>query len=176
METGWPPPVLLVTVIMAKGIFSVPCSAMQARSASTSMLPLNGRLDLGVEGFAAGQVEGDGAAVLDVGPGGVEVAVVGNDVARFEHARGEDPLGGATLVGREDVLHPGDLGDARLEALPRPAAGVALVAEHHRRPLLGGHGAGARVGEQIDAAVLGVEEEDVVVGRLQGRLPVGRGW
>ncbi len=42
IDTGWPPPVLLVTVIMAKGIRSVPCSAMQRSSAPTSMLPLNG--------------------------------------------------------------------------------------------------------------------------------------
>ena len=56
----------------------------------------------------------------------------------------------------EDVL------DRRLEAEPGPAAGVGLVAAHDRRPLLGAHGRGAAVGEQVDEDVLGLEQEDVV--------------
>ena len=40
--TGWPPPELLVTVIMIIGMFSAPRSAMTARRASRSMFPLNG--------------------------------------------------------------------------------------------------------------------------------------
>jgi len=36
-----------------------------------------------VEGLRNGQIDGPGAGVLDVGPGGVEVCVAGNDFARF---------------------------------------------------------------------------------------------
>jgi len=69
----------------------------------------------------------------------------------------------------------GRISHRRLETLPGSAAGVALVAEHHGGPLLGGHGAGAGVGEEIDAAVLGVEQEDVVVGRGKRLLALGVG-
>ena len=41
IETGCPPPELLVTVNMMSGIFSAPCS-ISFSSASTSILPLNG--------------------------------------------------------------------------------------------------------------------------------------
>ena len=46
------------------------------------------------------------------------------------------------------------------------AARVALVAPHHRRPLLGGHGAGAGVGQQVDQHVIGGQKEQVVVRRF----------
>jgi hypothetical protein len=40
--TGWPPPVLFVTVTKTTGTFSGPRLAMKASRASRSMLPLNG--------------------------------------------------------------------------------------------------------------------------------------
>jgi hypothetical protein len=41
MDTGWPPPVLLVTVIMPNGM-RWPCSFSTASTRARSMLPLNG--------------------------------------------------------------------------------------------------------------------------------------
>ena len=41
-ETGWPPPLLLVTVTNTAGTASAPRSVRNASSAATSMLPLNG--------------------------------------------------------------------------------------------------------------------------------------
>ena len=84
-------------------------------------------------------------------------------------------LGGPPLVGRQDVFDARDLSYRRLEFLPRTAAGVTLVAEHHGGPLLGGHGAGARIGEEIDTAILCVDQEDVVVGRGECLLALGEG-
>ncbi len=40
IETGWPPPELLVTVIMISGSRAAPSVAMRRSSASTSILPL----------------------------------------------------------------------------------------------------------------------------------------
>ena len=66
------------------------------------------------------------------------------------------------------VAEAGELVDHALEAEEALAAGVGFVAAHHRRPLFGGHGAGAGIGEQIDQDVAGVDEEQVVAGLLRG--------
>ena len=42
METGWPPPELLVTVIMHSGMRARPVSAICRRSLAGSMFPLKG--------------------------------------------------------------------------------------------------------------------------------------
>ena len=52
------------------------------------------------------QVHGLGAAVFDVGPGRVEVVVVGHDLARPAHQFEEDALAGPTLMRRQDVGMP----------------------------------------------------------------------
>ena len=44
IDTGWPPPELLVTVNITIGMRSAPTSSIVALSASTSMFPLNGRI------------------------------------------------------------------------------------------------------------------------------------
>ena len=63
-----------------------------------------------------------------------------------------------------------------LEAPPGAAAGIALVALHHRRPLPVGHGARAAVGQKIDGDVLGVEQEHIVMRRRQPlHAPLARG-
>jgi hypothetical protein len=115
------------------------------------------------------QVDRLGAGVLDVGAGGVEVGVVRHDLARPADHREQDLLGGAALVGRDDVGEREQLLHRRLEAVPRRRAGVALVAVLHRRPLIARHRAGAGVGQQIDQHVVGVEREQVVAGLGQPR-------
>ena len=59
------------------------------------------------------EVDRLGARELDVGPGRVEVGVVGNPLAGAADDREEDLLGGPTLVCRDDVLER----EQRLDAL-----------------------------------------------------------
>ena len=65
----------------------------------------------GLAAFGDDEVDGFGADELDVGAGGVEVGVVGHDVALLAHAAEEDALGGAALVGGDDVLVAEDVLD-----------------------------------------------------------------
>ena len=154
IETGWPPPELFVTVSITSGMRSAPYSSKAARRPAMSMSPLNGKS----ESMSASSGEGRSSAMrtaeLDVGAGRVEVAVVGHHVAFIAHHREQDPLGGATLVGRDDVLEAGDVVDRVAEAEVRRAAGVGLVSAHHPAPLVRAHGTGAGVGEQVDDHVV----------------------
>ena len=91
-----------------------------------------------------------GALDFDVGARGVEVVVVGNDVPALERGVEQNALGGTALVGGDHVPKPCQVLHDRLKAEERPAARVRFVALHQRPPLGGGHGACARIGEQID--------------------------
>ena len=117
---------------------------------------------LGVGGLGARKVGRARAAKLDVGAGGIEVRVIGNGLAGPAHHREEDTLGGPPLVGRNHVAKPGQVLDRPLQPVETLAAGVGFVAAHHGRPLLGGHGAGARIRQQVDEDVPGVDQEKVV--------------
>jgi len=55
------------------------------------------------------EIDGLGTAVFDVGASGIEVRVVGNDIARLAHDRKENAFGGASLMGRNDVLEAEDV-------------------------------------------------------------------
>ncbi len=85
----------------------------------------------------------------------------------LQHDGEENALGGAALVGGDDVLVAEDVLHGISEADEAAAAGVALIALHNGGPLVGGHGAGAGVGEQIDQHIVGGEQEQVVVGGAQ---------
>ena len=60
-------------------------------------------LQAGLAAFGDDQVDGLGADELDVGAGGIEMGVVRNDVAFLAGDAEQDALGGAALVGRDDV-------------------------------------------------------------------------
>src|SRR3989304_6161124 len=70
----------------------------------------------------------------------------------------------APLVSRNEVRKAKDAFDGFLQAEIRAGAGVALVALHQRAPLAVAHGAGARVGEQVNKDVARSKAEQVVVG------------
>ena len=133
-------------------------------------------LERGLAAFGDQQVDGFGADEFDVGAGGVEVGVVGDDVAFLAGDAEQDALGGAALVRGDDVLVAEDVLDGVAETIEAAAAGVALVAFHDRRPLMRGHGAGAGVGEQIDEHIVGWKQEEVVVRGAQKLLRAARGW
>ena len=78
-----------------------------------SMLPLNGWIADGSWPSCDDEVDRLGARELDVGPGRVEVGVVGNPLAGAADDREEDLLGGPTLVCRDDVPER----EQRLDAL-----------------------------------------------------------
>ena len=137
---------------------------------------LEGVLALGVLALGDGQVDGPGSRVLDIGERGVEVGVVGDDLALAADKLEEDAFAGPPLVRRQDVDEACDFLESFFEAEERLGAGVALVAPHDARPLLGGHRPRARVGQQVDDDMAGAEEEGVEAGGPQVALALlGRG-
>jgi hypothetical protein len=125
--------------------------------------------------FRVKQIDGLCADELDVGAGGVEVGVVGDDVSFFAHDIEQDPLSGAALVSGDNVGVGRDVFDRVLEAMEALAAGVAFVALHDGGPLMGGHGAGAGVGQEVDEDVVGFEQEEIVMCGTEELLALGTG-
>ena len=133
-------------------------------------------LNAGLAAFGDDQIDGFGADELHVGAGGIEMRVVGDDVAFLAHATEQDALGGTALVRGDDVAIAEDVLDGSAKLVEAAAAGVAFVAFHDGGPLVGGHGAGAGIGEEVDEHVIGVEEEEIVVGVAEVLLALRRGW
>ena len=71
------------------------------------MFPLNGWSVAGIAPLGDDEIERLGLLELDVGARRVEVGVVRDDLARLAGSWEEDPLGGAPLVRRDDVLEAG---------------------------------------------------------------------
>ncbi len=119
------------------------------------------------------QVDRLGARRLDVGAGGVEVRVAGNFGVGARHDAHQNALGGPTLVSRDHVLERHQV----LHRLLEPEVGgrprVTLVALHQAGPLRRTHRGGARVGQQVDDDVVGVQVEEVVVRVPNHSLPLG---
>ena len=109
-------------------------------------------------------------AVLDIGARGVEVGVVGHDLAVATNDGEQDLLGGTALVGRDHVLERKQLLDRVEKSVPGRRAGIAFVAVLDGCPLVAAHRARPRVGQQVDDHVLGVDVEEVVARRLERRL------
>ncbi len=126
----------------------------------------------GLTALGDGQVHGFRPGELHVGAGGVEVGVVGHHHPRAGHHAEQDLLRRPPLVGGNDVTEREQLLDGLEEPIPAGAAGVRLVTALDAGPLLGAHGAGARIGQEVDEHVVGVEVEQVVARGLQGGLPL----
>ncbi len=71
------------------------------------MLPLN-EPRLGVGGLGQRQVHRARAGEFDVGAGGIEVRVVGNDMSGLAHHGEQDAFGGAALVSGDHVAEAGE--------------------------------------------------------------------
>ena len=82
-------------------------------------------------------------AALDMALGGVEVGVARDDLARLHQIAEQHVLGCTALVGGDDILKTGDLGDGVLHVIEGTGAAVALVAHHHGSPLTVAHGTSA---------------------------------
>jgi hypothetical protein len=116
-----------------------------------------------IAGFDAGQIQCNGAAVLDVGTRSVEVRVVRNDVAAGADRGKEDPFCRASLVCRQDVPETGDVMHRLLECKERPGAGVRLIALHHRGPLVHGQRPRSRIGQEVDQDIARAQLKGVVM-------------
>ncbi len=92
--------------------------------------------------FGYHQISSLGAGEFDVGPRGIEMGVVGNQLARTAHHREENPLGGAALVGGNDVTKRKQLLHGGFETEPRGRTGVTLVTVLNGGPLVPRHRAG----------------------------------
>ncbi len=121
------------------------------------------------------QIHRLGADELHVRPRSVEVRVVGDDIAFFAHHAEQNALGGSALVGRDDVLVAENILHRRAELLEAAAAGITLIAFHHGRPLVGGHGAGAGIGEQVDEDIVRRQEKKVVTRGAEQLLALSAG-
>ena len=116
METGWPPPELLVTVSMTSGICSRPTRGDEGFERGDIHVALEGMRRGGVLAFFDDQIDGFGADEFDVGARGVEVGVVGNDVTFLAGHAEEDAFGGASLMRGDDVAVAEDVLDGVFEA------------------------------------------------------------
>src|ERR1019366_10155376 len=76
----------------------------------------------------------------------------------------ENVLGAAPLVRGDQLRIAVDVADGLLEVVEVSRAGIRLVAHHHPGPLAIAHRARARIGEQVDVDVLGLDEERVETG------------
>ncbi len=122
--------------------------------------------------FSARQIDGLGSYKLDVCARGVEVRVVGHHVALLAHHVEQDALSGAALVRGDDVPISEDFLDGVAEVVEASASGVAFVAFHDARPLMGRHRAGAGIGQQVDEHVIGRKQEEVIVCGAQQFFPL----
>ena len=100
-----------------------------------------GHFKLCVLGLVNGAVECNGFPSLDVSFRCVEVGVAGHDVAGVYKVREEYVLGGASLVGGDEILEAREPLDRFFQLEERVGAGVAFVAGHDASPLAVAHGA-----------------------------------
>ena len=172
--TGWPPPLLLVTVIMQIGILSGPTLAISRSSLAGSRFPLNGWRARGCESFVDDQVDGFRTGVLDVRAGRIEVVVARDYLAGSADQLEQDPLAGTPLMRRQDMRHPGQFEQDRLEAIPAPRSSIRLVATKHSGPLLVAHRRRAAIGQEVDEHVLGRDLKRIEVGISEDRFTLFR--
>ena len=156
---------------MPKGIR---CASRLSRSSTRprSMFPLNGWYVRGCSPSGNHQVDRLGALILQVGACGVEVRVVRDDVALLGSHAEQDALGRAALMRGNDVLVAREILQHRFETEEGPGAGVALVAFHDRAPLLGAHGAGPAVGQEVEQHAVGRNEKDVQLRFFEPGFPL----
>ena len=139
-----------------------------------------GQVDVAFEGVFALRIVGLVDDHIDerspgqflVQPGGGEVHVPGDDIARLDEQPADDVLGGPALMGWDDVAVAVDVAHGVLEVVKATAAGVGFITEHEGGPLAVAHGAGAGVREQVDVDVLGSQQEGVVAGLLERCSPL----
>ena len=111
MDTGWPPPELLVTVSITSGTRRAPVSSISASSAATSMLPLNGCRVLGERALGNRQIDRLRAANSTLARVVSKWVLFGTTSPGLHDDAEQNPLGGAPLMRRQHVLEAEDVVD-----------------------------------------------------------------
>ena len=140
---------------------------------SRSMLPLKGKGEAVSPASSTTRSRASPPVVLDVGARRVEVAVVRDDGSRPDGNLEQDALGGASLVGGNDVPVTRQVADHPIEAMEGARACVGLVGDHHRAPLGRAHRGRAGVGQEVERDLVRRQPEQVVVGLTEPELPLG---
>jgi hypothetical protein len=120
---------------------------------------LQGRLPA----FRNDKIDRFGADEFNVGTRRIEVGIVGDDIAFLAHHSEENPLSGSALMRGNHVRVAADVLDRIAKTIEAAAARVALVALHDGGPLMRRHGASARIRQQVDQHIVGLEKEKIVV-------------
>ena len=176
IETGWPPPELLVTVSITSGTRSRPTRAMSCFQGFDVHVALERMvLTPGCLASAMGRSTASAPTNSTLARVVSKWVLLGTTSPFLHMHAEEDAFGGATLVRRDHVLVAEDVLHGIAEAVEAAAAGVALVAFHDGGPLMRGHGAGAGVGQQVDEDVVGREQKQVVVRGAQQMLALFAG-
>ena len=123
-------------------------------------------------GFIDHQIQRFSAVVFHIGPGGVEVDIVGNDHPFLQDGGKQQVLRHPSLVGGNDVLEAENVVHGIFEVVIIFAAGIGLVAQHHSGPLVIAHGRSAAVGEQIDVDCFRRQVKDIVAGFPDQMFPL----
>ena len=110
-----------------------PMSVLQAGNVHISLERETGRW---LARFGYREIDGFGTHKLNIRAGGVEVGVVGHNVALLAGYTEQDALRRASLVGRNHVLVAKDILDGIPKAVKALAAGIAFVAFHDGGPLV----------------------------------------
>jgi len=124
-------------------------------------VPLEGMLLLREHRFIDDQVEGHAPLVKNIGARGIEMDVIGHQIALLEGDGKEQVLGGASLVGGNDMPEAEEGVDGLLKVVIIFAARIGFITHHHPGPLMVAHRRSAAVGEQIDVDTRSGEPEHI---------------
>ena len=138
-------------------------------------ITFEGDFELGVVSLGNGDVDSESLAALNVTLSGVKVGVAGNNHAGFHQIAEQHVLGSTTLMGGDDVVKTGNLGDSVLHVIETAGTAVALVTHHHCAPLAVAHGTRAGVGEQVNVDIVAFQHKDVLVGFFEPFLALFAG-
>src|SRR6266542_6391816 len=116
-------------------------------------------LDAGIAPFGDHQIDGFSPNEFNIGPRGIEVRVVRNNVTLLAHHAEENSLSRSALVGGDDVAISKNVLHRIAKAIEALAARVALISFHNGGPLVCGHGARAGVGQQINQYISSGKKE-----------------
>ena len=98
------------------------------------------------------------------------MGVVRNYVTLFAHHTEKYAFRGAPLVGWNHVPVSANVVHRLPEAVKTLASSVALVTLHDSCPLMGRHGAGSRIRQEVNQDLLRPQKEEVVIGCTQRAL------
>src|SRR5437879_2317263 len=116
------------------------------------------------------QVQRLRAAEFDIGARRIEMRIVRHDAALAAYHGKQNALGGAALMGRDNMSKAEDVLNRGPKSLEARRTRVGLITTHHGGPLFGRHRGGSRIREQVDQYRFGGNEKQVIAGLLEQAL------